>query len=183
MNIADYSLVYHRYDQLARHCYANTMSSGRGVEYEEFSWQPYKLLEAYALGVRAIEEKSIVRTSDWKRQSGATTVACALMLADKDIVMLASDLPAARHASRMVMSAYNQETKNRRFDVGQSIIHDKVRWTSKVKQDLHGQPLPKLIVVDSDTAYARGRDETIEFINSVGCAVLVLSAPPPWQFI
>lgn len=178
--LAGFDVVYRCYDQLARYCHDNTMS---GHEYQEFAWQPHRLLEAYAMGWRAIEDKTVVRTPEWPRQHGATTTALSLMLADEGVVMLSSDTPMARYVSRMAMGAFRKETKQRRRGVKPNIIHDRVWWTSGVLQCAQGSGLPKLVVVDSDAAYSKNREQAIEFVQNLGCPVLVLTAAPRWVHI
>lgn len=179
MTLAGFDEVYLCYDGLARHCFGNTMAAQRGVEYQEFPWQPYKLIQAYALGVRALEERSIVCTPTWKRQEGATTTACALMLTSEDVVVLTSDLAMAKYTSRLVTSMLE---KNGWPHAGSSVVHDRVWWMSGLEICARGQPRPKLVVVDSDTAYTKpyNRVEAIDFVHRwLDSAVLVLDGPQP----
>jgi hypothetical protein len=163
VTLANFDQVYACYDRLAR-----DQCAKRGGEYQEFAWQPYRLLEAYAMGIRAMESGSIVHTSEWGRQQGATTTAIALVLACDQIAMLTTNKFQAWCASQIIA---NFSLKERIED-----IHSKVWWESSVRQRVHRLSGVKLIVVDSHCPHAAQCKEAIEFIRIIGCAVLVL--PP-----
>lgn len=185
MALAPFNEVYEAYHRIV--CVENrlTMSGSRGLPYVEFDCHPLKLIQAYALAISAVQDGGVVRTPVWNRQTGASTFACALVATSRDVTVLQADTQAMRHATRRLLNAFPSELKSISGN-GSPVAwyHDRVLSASTIdRRGLHGRVLPKLVVVDSEAAYMREREEAIERVASLGVAVLVLEGPTPPRFI
>ncbi len=178
MPLAPFNEVYEAYFRVVAVEHASTMSGRRAVPFEDFEWQPLKLIQAYALAAQAIETGSVARTSHWARQTGASTTAAALVVPSDGVVVLQADIPAARHSSRRILNAFPEERENVRTKMG-SGYHNKVWWTSDIEYSRRGMPRPELVVVDSEMAYVRyhDRETVVDDLARQGIAVLVLDSP------
>jgi len=178
MPLGDFDVVYRNYHNVVK--FEQERIRGQST-YEEFAWQPYRLLEAYSLAHHCIEDKSVLYTTQWDRQSGATTSAIAMLMTCKDIVMLVSDTRTAKSTSSRIFRAFQKQSGHIHSHVRPSVIHKQLWWTSGLHQCAIGNR-PELVIVDSETAYRKDRDQAIDDLQSFfKCGILVLDAPrPPW---
>lgn len=179
MPLGSFDEVYQRYHALVKRDFQQIYGHGR---YEEFAWQPYRLLEAYALATQALENKSVVlHTSFWERQTGATTAAIALMMASKDVFVMKADMRAAKATSTRIFRTFPEASEFRNHQAQPAYIHENVLWMTSIHHQIRGEQ-PTLIVVDSETAYRKDRDQAIDILRTRDCGVLVLDGPPGWVF-
>lgn len=177
MRLANFGAVYDCYRQLIE----------RDSKYiptcvDDFEWQPRRLLEAYALAERAIEDKSVLHTAPWERQSGATTTALALMLTTSNVVILKADMRGAKHISNIMMRTFSGQSLNALERVKPNVVHKSVWWVTGLYECMMGQH-PDLVIVDSETAWRRERDQAISTVSMLNCGVLVLDGPSGIDFV
>lgn len=148
----------------------------RNSQFEEFPHQPYKLLEAYSLAWLAERDKTLAYTSHWGRLQGATTAALAITMTSPDVTMLVADMRRARDVSRRIFKAFNKESGNVHSNLQPNVVHKNVWWMTDVRHCVHGRQ-PSLVIVDSETAWRKERDQTIDDLRRfLHCGILVLDA-------
>jgi hypothetical protein len=177
MSLASFDKVYEAYHQLVD--IENKLTTCR--THDEYHWQPIKLIQAYAFAIQAITNKSIVRTSEWPRQSGASTTALSLAVSSKGVIICQADARAAKYATRRILNAFSEIDH---VDIrGVEWYHEKVMWATNFGHNFYGQQRPELVIVDSEAAYVKDREYTIAKLSKFGCGVLVLEGPKLTNFI
>lgn len=172
MPLASFDVVYRAYACIVE----KNSVYGRPQPFVDFSHQPYRLLEAYALAWQATIDKSLAYTSHWGRQTGATTAALAMAMTTTDVTLLVSDMRRAKDVTRTLFRAFNKESGNIHSHLQPNVVHKNVWWMTGVRHCVHGRQ-PSLVVVDSETAWRKERDQAIGDLRSfLQCGVLVLDA-------
>jgi hypothetical protein len=170
--LATFDTVYRAYAHIVeRNAY-------RRGPFVEFPHQPYRLLEAYALAWQAAKDKSLLYTSHWGRQEGATTSAIAMTMTSTGVTHLVSDMRRARDTTNMVFKSFSGEGGNIHSHLQPNIVHKNIWWMTGVRHCVHARQ-PELVIVDSETAWRKERDQTIGDLRSfLKCGVLVMDAQP-----
>ncbi len=177
MGLASFDQVYRAYASVVE------ANSPRGSTYNDFSHQPYKLLEAYALGWQAERENELQRTSEWNRQQGATTAAVALAMTGDDIFVLVSCLQRAKSMTTKIFKTFQKQSGHIHSHIQPNVIHKKIWWMTGLHQCATGHR-PDLVIVDSETAYRKDRDQAVDDLRRFfKCGILVLDAPKPFSLI
>jgi hypothetical protein len=144
--------------------------------YADFPHQPYRLLEAYALAWQAANDKSLTYTSHWGRQQGATTAAIAMAMTSPDVTLLVSDMKRAKEVTSRIFRAFKKESGNIHSHLQPNVVHKNVWWMTGVRHCVHGRQ-PSLVIVDSETAWRKERDQAIgDLRHFLQCGVVVFDA-------
>lgn len=170
MPLATFDVVYRAYAQIVE------KSCSYGRAYEDFPHQPYKLLEAYSLAWLAEREKGLYFTSHWERQQGASTAALAMVMASQNVYVVVSDTRLAKNITNKAFKAFPKQGGNIHSHVRPNVIHKNVWWMSGLRNCVLSNQ-PDLVVVDSETAYRKDRDQAIDDLQRfLRCGIVVLDA-------
>lgn len=179
MPLASFDVVYRTYIKLVE-LQSHVPS---GPNFKDFPHQPVKLLEAYSLAWKAIKDKELIYTSEWQRQEGASTTAMALAMTTDNATMLVSDMARAKDTTRKILQTFQKESGKLHPHLQPNVVHLNVWWMTGVRHCVHSRQ-PELVIVDSETAWRRDRDQSIdELRNFLKSGVLVLDAPTPSFFL
>lgn len=177
MTLATFDEVYRAYVNIVE------SNSPHGSVYQDFPHQPYKLLEAYALGWQAEQKNELLYTSLWERQQGATSAAIALAMTSSDVYVFVSDTRRAKDVTTKIFRAFQKQSGHIHSHIQPNVIHKKVWWMTGLHQCATGRR-PDLVIVDSETAYRKDRDQAIDDLRRFfKCGILVLDAPKPLSLI
>ncbi len=180
MSLGTFDEVYHRYHAIVKRDHQQIYGHGK---YEEFEWQPYKLLEAYSLAWQAEQNSELLFTSHWTRMQGATSTAIAMMIENNDACILVSDTRQAKDMTSRIFRTFQKQSGHIHSHVQPNVIHKRIWWMTGLRQCVTGNQ-PKLVIVDSETAYRKDRDQAVDDLRRfLGCGVVVLDAAKPSWFI
>lgn len=172
MLLANFGDVYMCYEHIVKQT-----TPYQHFTFYDFPNQPYKLLEAYSRAWGAVQDQGVAHTSPWERQTGASTTAAALAMCQPDAVILTADHRGAIAMTRMLVRAFPKEAE--RVKSTASPIHRQVWFMTGMHGCMVSQPSPSLVIVDSETAYRKDRDQAIDDVRHYKrCPVLVLDGPP-----
>lgn len=101
-----------------------------------------------------------------------------MMMTAGDATMLVADIRRAKTVSSMIFRAFDKQGGNVHPNLQPNVVHKNVWWMTGVRHCVHSRQ-PSLVIVDSETAWRKERDQTIEDLRRfLNCGVLVLDAKP-----
>jgi len=161
-----FDVVFANYTAEVEKC-IERMGGHRGFRLDDDDMR--HLLEAYALGDAAMKGGSLLETSPWGRQVGATAVAIALYASVPNARIVKHSLAAAKNTKRRIRDAFASER------LKPSKLNN-VWAMPSLRSDMRGQR-PDLVVFDSDAMWAPNIQEEIEDAHRLlNCGVLVFKS-------